>query len=433
MNVNGFRGEYAFLSNMYPTDVHMTINGQRFCFKSSESAYQALKNPSCAFRFVGLSGPDAKRLGRKIDLRPDWDAVKDDVMLSVINAKFDSNLFLRNKLGEIDGDIIEANTWGDRYWGQVNGVGENKLGKILMQKRDEIQKEKTEPYVRNKGNSIVSVPDDYIVLDLETTGFDSRHDRIIELSALKCYKGSVVDTFSTLVYPEKTIPQNIEQLTGISNDMVKDAPVIQDVLPQFQIFACNYPIVGYGVNFDINFVYDNVKKYQHVDFNNDYIDVMGIAQKVHGHKQKLTALAEAYGVNTNSAHRALNDCMMCNECFKILQKDMDKLSAKTVTQADNARVTISDANSEFNGKSFKRSFGSYVFTDDDIKHLVAGEEITIKDFKTKRGDVIGLRGRLGDCSLPNGRTYFGFKRTDIDRRNVPTVNDQPDDDMQLSS
>lgn len=111
MNVNGFRGEYAFLSNMYPTDVHMTINGQRFCFKSSESAYQALKNPSCAFRFVGLSGPDAKRLGRKIDLRPDWDAVKDDVMLSVINAKFDSNLFLRNKLGEIDGDIIEANTW----------------------------------------------------------------------------------------------------------------------------------------------------------------------------------------------------------------------------------------------------------------------------------------------------------------------------------
>ena len=164
--------------------------------------------------------------------------------------------------------------------------------------------------MRNKGNSIVSVPDDYIVLDLETTGFDSRHDRIIELSALKCYKGSVVDTFSTLVYPEKTIPQNIEQLTGISNDMVKDAPVIQDVLPQFQIFAGNYPIVGYGVNFDINFVYDNVKKYQHVDFNNDYIDVMGIAQKIHGCKQKLTVLAESYGVNTNSAHRALNDCVM---------------------------------------------------------------------------------------------------------------------------
>ena len=81
----------------------------------------------------------------------------------------------------------------------------------------------------------------------------------------------------------------------------------------------------------------------------------------------MTVLAESYGVNTNSAHRALNDCVMCNECFKVLQKDMDKLSAKTVTQADNARVTISDANSEFNGKSFKRSFGSYVFT--EVKRL----------------------------------------------------------------
>lgn len=126
------RNEYYFLSNMFPCQI--TYNGHTF--KSSESAFQAQKDPSRVAEFETLSGRDAKRLGRKVNLRPDWDSVKLDIMEEVLRAKF-SDPVLAKKLKDVDEPIVEDNTWHDTYWGVCNGVGENHLGRLLEKIRTE--------------------------------------------------------------------------------------------------------------------------------------------------------------------------------------------------------------------------------------------------------------------------------------------------------
>lgn len=136
--IDCFDGEYAFLSNFYPVVVHF---GQH-TYLNSEAAFQAQK---CVHeyemrQFCGLPAGKAKRLGRKVQLRSDWERIKDDIMYQVVRAKFSQhpNLWWQLRATE-DAELIEGNTWGDRYWGAVNGVGENKLGRILMRIRAEGQ------------------------------------------------------------------------------------------------------------------------------------------------------------------------------------------------------------------------------------------------------------------------------------------------------
>lgn len=132
--INEFRNDYYFLSNFYPCDfVYKGIT-----YKNSEAAFQAQKclNEQEKKQFSFLNPSQAKSLGRRVSLREDWEKVKDEIMFEVVLAKFSSSTYLKNKLlATKDEEIIEGNTWGDRYWGQVNGIGRNKLGKILMKVR----------------------------------------------------------------------------------------------------------------------------------------------------------------------------------------------------------------------------------------------------------------------------------------------------------
>lgn len=140
-----FREQYWFLSNMSPSPIRIDIRDasgrtRTYTFSCVESAFQAHKAPDHAWRFaengtVG-NGFDAKRMGRKLPLRPDWEAVKVPVMERLVRAKFKQNPELMAKLKRIPGDIIEENTWGDTFWGCCDGRGENVLGQILMQIRD---------------------------------------------------------------------------------------------------------------------------------------------------------------------------------------------------------------------------------------------------------------------------------------------------------
>lgn len=143
MTINRFDGtEYAFLSNFYECPVRICFpeTGECFTFSTSEHAFQAAKCPTRAREFSGLTPGQAKRLGRQVDMRDDWEDVKDDVMYEVVLAKFTQNEELKDKLlATGDEELVEGNTWGDRYWGQVNGVGKNMLGKTLMRVRDELR------------------------------------------------------------------------------------------------------------------------------------------------------------------------------------------------------------------------------------------------------------------------------------------------------
>ncbi len=137
--INEFRGEYFFLSNFYNAPV--TYGG--ITYQNNETAFQAQKtlNENEKHKFSTLPPNVARRKGRKAKLRPDWEEVKDQIMYEICLAKFTQNEDLKEKLLNTNKEHLEeGNNWGDTYWGTVNGIGRNALGKILMHVRNELYK-----------------------------------------------------------------------------------------------------------------------------------------------------------------------------------------------------------------------------------------------------------------------------------------------------
>lgn len=141
MKVKTFEGEFSFLSNFYPC----TVVYGGMIFSSSEHAYQAAKTMNLEDRRDIAACPTpgaAKHLGQEIKLRPDWDEVKELVMVEILVTKFIMNTDLKEKLlATGDAELEEGNTWYDVYWGidLKTGRGLNRLGQILMDVREIIR------------------------------------------------------------------------------------------------------------------------------------------------------------------------------------------------------------------------------------------------------------------------------------------------------
>ncbi|MCC8106066.1 MAG: NADAR family protein [Clostridiales bacterium] len=136
--INSFRGNYYFLSNFYEAPV--MYGGIQF--QNNEAAFQAQKCVSVEERkqFSALNPSGAKRLGRKVVLRKDWESVKIPIMKEIVKAKFEQNPELQKLLLDTEEAYLEeGNNWGDRIWGTVDGKGANNLGKILMEVRSELR------------------------------------------------------------------------------------------------------------------------------------------------------------------------------------------------------------------------------------------------------------------------------------------------------
>lgn len=135
--ISSFRGEHFFLSNFYSSPV--TVDN--IYYPTVEHAYQASKTLDYLERerIRRAQTPGiAKKLGKRITLREDWEDIKLSVMEYLLRQKF-SREPLREKLKQTgDADLIEGNLWGDRFWGVYNGKGENHLGRLLMKIRDEL-------------------------------------------------------------------------------------------------------------------------------------------------------------------------------------------------------------------------------------------------------------------------------------------------------
>lgn len=137
-SIERFAGPHRFLSNFYPAP--LVWEGRSW--PTAEHAYQAAKCSRADQARMILEAPSpgaAKRLGRKIELRADWDEVKESVMLSIVRAKLENAHLRRLLIATGDAELIEGNYWGDRFWGVCRGEGENRLGKILMKVRTEIR------------------------------------------------------------------------------------------------------------------------------------------------------------------------------------------------------------------------------------------------------------------------------------------------------
>lgn len=135
--ISGFFNSYRFLSNFYPSRIK--YNG--YWFDTVEHAYQANKaeNPQDFHRIRQCKTPsETKKLGRNIEIREDWDEIKLDLMKDLVTRKFKIQQLRLMLLQTNKNELIEENTWGDTFWGVCNGEGQNNLGKILMQVRDDI-------------------------------------------------------------------------------------------------------------------------------------------------------------------------------------------------------------------------------------------------------------------------------------------------------
>lgn len=140
--IDSFSGPYFFLSNFY----RMPVEYDGLYYKTVEHAYQGAKSLDPNFRSAIRSAPTAgmaRKLGRWVVLRPNWDGLKVGIRRQLLESKFDkANPELRNLLlATKDWTLIEGNTWGDRFWGVCEGKGENMLGRLLMNIREEIRAE----------------------------------------------------------------------------------------------------------------------------------------------------------------------------------------------------------------------------------------------------------------------------------------------------
>lgn len=156
----------------------------------------------------------------------------------------------------------------------------------------------------------------YVVFDTETTGLESNKDEIIEIGACKIVNGRIDETFSTFVKPSKRVPKEITELTGITNEMVADAPTINYVLPDFYKFCHGATLVGHNVSFDMGFVLNMAKKLSY-NFNHNTMDTIEMAKaKLKGLKNyKLGTVVEKLGIVLDNAHRAINDAVATAKVF----------------------------------------------------------------------------------------------------------------------
>ncbi|MCY1714043.1 exonuclease domain-containing protein [Caproiciproducens galactitolivorans] len=174
-----------------------------------------------------------------------------------------------------------------------------------------------------KGKSLLKELDDYVVLDLETTGLDPDYDDIIEMAAIKVENKNIVDQFQSLVNPGYEIDDFITDLTGITNEMLKDAPGVKNVLPQFLSFIGDSVIVAHNANFDINFLYDACGCLKpSMYFKNDFVDTMRLSRRlfVKERHHRLSDLAERFGIKGSVEHRALSDVIKTNQCYDYMKR-----------------------------------------------------------------------------------------------------------------
>lgn len=216
-------------------------------------------------------------------------------------------IFLIGGFGSITTDI------GTFFFGLV--VGAVLLAWGLKRKGGLKKSNKTTEQCQKQRNVKQSIPDHYIVFDIETTGFSRNEDRIIEIAANKYSSGELIDQFHSYVNPGIPISAFITQLTGISNQTVKDAPTILDIKKEVLNFFGGSPLVGHNITtFDIPFLNAQLN----TNLNNKLYDTLQLAKEAFPGlpSYKLTFLDQALHLGGSEHHRAENDIAVTNSLFQ---------------------------------------------------------------------------------------------------------------------
>lgn len=182
----------------------------------------------------------------------------------------------------------------------------------------------------HKGQSLLIAADDYICLDLETTGVSPYSCSIIEIGAVKVVDGKEVDRYTQLIDPQCALNPFITNLTGITNAMLDGQPTAERVLPDFfQWVGRDALIVGHNVNFDVNFLYDHGMRVMGTPFANDFVDTMRISRTLYPRERhhRLLDLIQRFDIADTEEHRALSDALQTVECYEYMKSALMQRAA----------------------------------------------------------------------------------------------------------
>ncbi|SHJ22561.1 DNA polymerase-3 subunit alpha [Clostridium cavendishii DSM 21758] len=216
--------------------------------------------------------------------------------------------------------------------------------------------DKKPSFTNSKGQSIDTT---YCVLDLETTGFSPKTEKITEIGIMKYKDGKVIDKFSCFVNPEKPIPARVIEVTNITDDMVKDAEKIEQVFPKMLEFIEGSVLVAHNATFDVGFLKHNARVLGY-DFDFTSLDTLTLAQELFPEYKsyKLGRIAKNLGIKVEVAHRALDDVDTTVKVFEIMLGMLKERGVKTIDD-----IELYAANEESKKESYKklRTYHTIIF------------------------------------------------------------------------
>lgn len=174
-----------------------------------------------------------------------------------------------------------------------------------------------------------------VVLDFETTGLNTKEDRITEIGAVKLVKGKIVDSYSKLVNPGRPLSEQIVRLTGITDQMLANAPKAHEVLPEFLEFLGDCPIAAHNAKFDMGMLKSELARIN-LKHESAVIDTLFLAQRLYPEmpRYRLGTLCRHLGVSLKNAHRAVHDAKATAECLAIMLDECRRRGANTFEEID---------------------------------------------------------------------------------------------------
>ncbi|WP_019532574.1 PolC-type DNA polymerase III [Paenibacillus ginsengihumi] len=164
---------------------------------------------------------------------------------------------------------------------------------------------------------------EYVIFDIETTGLSVTSNKIIEIAGVKMKDGKEIDRFATFINPHERIPYNIQQLTNITDDMVREAPELEEKLPEFAAFVGDCVLVAHNARFDIGFIQANLKRLGHPELANPVLDTLELARMLFPSlkNHRLNTLADKFKVSLDNHHRAIDDSIALGHILFHLLKE----------------------------------------------------------------------------------------------------------------
>ena len=196
------------------------------------------------------------------------------------------------------------------------------------------------------GANLYSLPTSFIAVDTETTGLDFDLCDIIEIGAVKVDNGEIVGSFKTLIKVDEKLPPFIVHLTGITDEMLVDAPSLNEVMTDFDAFVGDSILLAHNAAFDMNFLYTAYERALGKPLSNDYVDTLRVARRALPQLQHrtLSDLCEAFEVVNEGEHRAYGDALATVQCY-LRMRDIviESLGDEAAYANSFARGTVSGA------------------------------------------------------------------------------------------